>query len=85
MGFTINYSFEGCPRVLECLDNTLCGHDAVYYALLHSGVDLRNEVGHWQGSYPSMVEAAERSGVSKVSWNRTSIDDEVRVQPLFQL
>jgi hypothetical protein len=28
-------------------------------------------VGGWQGSYPSIVEAAERSGVSNVLWHKS--------------
>ena len=71
MGFTICYRFLGNQRVLECQEDQLCGHDAVYYALLHSGAELGNIVGTWQGSYPSMVEAAERSGVSHVLWHRS--------------
>ncbi|MDE1195971.1 hypothetical protein BWR59_25855 [Pseudomonas sp. Bc-h] len=71
MGFTICYSFRGNQRVLECQEDNLCGHDAVYYALLHSGAELGNMVGGWQGSYPSIVEAAERSGVSNVLWHKS--------------
>jgi hypothetical protein len=71
MGFTICYRFLGTQRVLECQEDQLCGHDAVYYALLHSGAALGNVVGTWQGSYPSIVEAAERSGVSNVLWHRS--------------
>jgi hypothetical protein len=71
MGFTICYRFLGNQRVLECQEDQLCGHDAVYYALLHSGAALGNIVATWQGSYPSMVEAAERSGVSNVLWHRS--------------
>lgn len=71
MGFTICYRFLDNQRVLECQEDQLCGHDAVYYALLHSGAELGNIVGTWQGSYPSMVEAAERSGVSHVLWHRS--------------
>ncbi|SEP87817.1 hypothetical protein SAMN03159444_00727 [Pseudomonas sp. NFACC02] len=71
MGFTICYRFLGIQRVLECQEDQLCGHDAVYYALLHSGAALGNVVGTWQGSYPSIVEAAERSGVSNVLWHRS--------------
>ncbi|MFJ3486862.1 hypothetical protein ACIPL1_26135 [Pseudomonas sp. NPDC090202] len=72
MGFTICYSFQGSERVIECHENSLCGHDAIYYALLHCGADLRTEAGQWQASYPSMVAAAERSGVSDVRWHRSA-------------
>lgn len=71
MGFTISYNFQGSQKMLECNEEVLCGHDAVYYALLHSGVEFRNSVGTWQGSYPSIVNAAEQSGVSNVMWHRS--------------
>jgi hypothetical protein len=71
MGFTIFYTFEGCERALECHDDHLCSHDAVYYALIHSGAELGATGSEWQGSYHSMVQTAERSGVSQIRWHRS--------------
>jgi hypothetical protein len=72
MGFTIFYTFEGNERALECHDDNLCSHDAVYYALIHSGAGMGATGREWQGSYHSMVEAAERSGVSQIRWHRSA-------------
>lgn len=71
MRFTICYSFQGKRVVIECHNDQLCSHDAVYYSMLHAGIALRKEVLNWDGSYLSMVEVAERLGLTDVSWHRS--------------
>jgi len=71
MGFTICYSFQGKRVVIECQNNKLSSHDAVYYSMLHAGIALRKEVLSWDASYLSMVEVAERLGLTDVSWHRS--------------
>lgn len=72
MGYTICYDFQGHSRALEHPQDNLCGHDAVYYAMLHSGFGFDVVGSEWQGSYASMVTAAERVGVSNVQWFRSN-------------
>jgi len=71
MGFTICYSFQGKRVVIECQNDNLCSHDAVYFSMLHAGIALQKEVSNWDGSYLSMIEVAERFGLTDVSWHRS--------------
>ena len=73
MGFTICYSFQGKRTVIEHPAEILSPHDAVCYALLHTGVFLQERPSSWVGSYASVVELAERLGVTNVSWHQSII------------
>ncbi|MNL57242.1 hypothetical protein D3C87_1807890 [compost metagenome] len=71
MDFTICYSFEGQRRVLEHSANCLTSHDAVCYALFDSPAVLRERPSNWEGSYSTIVEFAQRFGVTDVRWHQS--------------
>lgn len=77
MGFTICYSVQGKRTVIEHPAESLSPHDAVCYALLHTGVFLQERPSSWVGSYASVVELAERLGVTNVSWHQSIIHPSV--------
>lgn len=73
MGFTICYSYQGRRAVFEHSASQLSPHDAVYYSLLHTGVGFQEKSSEWAGSYSSMVEIAEKYGVTDVRWHRSIV------------
>lgn len=74
MGFTLCYSAQGQRAVFEHRAESLSPHDVVCYALLlHTGVFLQKMPSSWVGSYASVVELAERLGVTNVSWYQSII------------
>ncbi len=71
MGFTICYSFEGNRVVLERAGYQINAHDAVCYALRHSGVAIKEHDSKWSGNLSSIIEIADRCGVTDVRWHRS--------------
>ena len=71
MGSTICYSFKGRRIVLKHPSDSVTPHDAVYYSLLHSGVDFRKQGSKWLGNFSSMLEIANGCGVTDVMWHRS--------------
>ena len=57
--------------MLEHAANYLSPHDAVCYTLLDSGAALRERLSGWEGSYSTIVEFAERLGVTDVRWHQS--------------
>lgn len=82
MGFTICYNFQGQRTVIEHPAKSLTPHDAVCYALFHSGAFVRESPSNWDGSYAPMVELAERLGVTNVSWHQSIIHPSVPIRYL---
>jgi hypothetical protein len=73
MSFTICYRHEGAQVIIQYPGDDLCGHDAVYYSLLHSGVALREGLSNWVGSYGFMLQSANQFGVTDVKWCRSDL------------
>jgi hypothetical protein len=71
MGFTICYTYRNENRVLELSASKLIPHDAVCYALFDSPADVLERPVRWEGSYSTIVEYAERLGVSNVRWHQS--------------
>lgn len=71
MEFTICYSFEGNRVVLEYSANQITTYDAVYFSLVHSGVAFNEQLSKWLDDLASIVEIADKRGVTDVTWHRT--------------
>ena len=74
MGSTIYYSFKGCRIVIKHPADSVMPHDAVYYSLLHSGVDFHKQDSKWLGDFSSILEIANRCGITDVMWHRSTND-----------
>jgi hypothetical protein len=53
---------------MEHSDENLTPHDAVCYALYHSGTVFFERSSRWMGSYADMSELAEHFGITDVMW-----------------
>ncbi|VVO23710.1 DUF6555 family protein [Pseudomonas fluorescens] len=69
--FTIGYSFQGARFIFSYLSSSLTDTDACYLALLHAGC-IPEQGMACTGEFRSMQDYVGRSGVTDVSWHKTS-------------